>query len=108
MNNAEAIFQALKPETKPQHTPTPWRIEPHKNHKKKLGIYKAYEDNSFSGLCAIVPDCLPNQEANAAYIVRAVNCHEELWELAKRVKEHSTNPIHVQAAKQAIAKAEAQ
>lgn len=55
----------MKTETKVKHTPTPWTI-------------KGYEIVNKDGWIASVNQDKPE---DAAYIVRAVNCHEELIRL---------------------------
>lgn len=69
----------MKTETEVKHTPTPW----HSSVNMEVDIYA----------CGFRIACMKGGEivrdkANAAYIVRAVNCHEELLELAKSLHSH--------------------
>jgi hypothetical protein len=63
---------------KPTHTPTPWTVEegtqPH-----TLAIVNDYESKTIS----VAMHDNAEDKANAAYIVRAVNSHEALLEIAK-------------------------
>lgn len=93
---------------KPQHTPTPWylygnevRTCPTFNHDSVDSdeLVGAFEQDSFS-------------EADAAFIERAVNCHEELVALLKDMIDYEETYSNlswsevVAKAKQTIAKAE--
>ena len=55
---------------KPQHTPTPWKYENHEIWGKNQNIAEIHNSKS------IFADGEP--EANAEFIVRAVNSHEDL------------------------------
>lgn len=60
-------------EDKPQHTPTPWEVlQVEDTHQ---GIFSNC-GNEAQSLIAQTFD--GNEKANAEFIVRAVNCHEEL------------------------------
>lgn len=97
-----------------QHTPTPWHLD-----DMEQGIIVA-DGNGYS-----IVDCRSGKldeedhAANAAFIVRAVNCHEELIETIRWMAQTVHQGNHVEqpgtfrecpksvcdAAKQAIAKA---
>jgi hypothetical protein len=84
MDNAEAIRQALKPEV--SHTPTPWKL-----------IDKTVEASEWDGCSKLIADLdnvqiwgplqeggsYPENRANGAFIVRAVNAYEGLLKSAK-------------------------
>ena len=67
---------------KPQHTPTPW------HQVDNTGALVIDLNGNVMAHCA-VQDELPmtERQANAAFIVRAVNSHEELIEALKEVTE---------------------
>lgn len=60
---------------KTTHTPTPWKVE----YDTETGI----NIGSNSELVAKAVKTVSNSKENAAFIVRAVNAHEELVEIAK-------------------------
>ena len=91
-----------------KHTPTPWEI------KKLHGNYEGYVllRNTGDGLRRIDFDKDGTfKEDDAAFIVRAVNSHEELLEALKGLVAYALDcriggaPV-VEEARQAIAKAE--
>lgn len=99
-------------ETRPQHAPTPWDY---------AGRGSAIEVKNTKGeydLVASLNEELDYQ-ANAAFIVKCVNSHEELLALAREFEEccyandaldKNAHPLwksHLKRAKKAIAKAEA-
>lgn len=74
---------------KTKHTPTPWTI----------GVYDASEDfksiNTHVAVCkpdgSLLATCGPvdaESKADAAFIVRAVNSHEELVQFARNVEAY--------------------
>lgn len=87
---------------KPQHTPTPWKIEESYVGARYM-VRSAHGDET----------AMTRYREDAAFIVRAVNCHEELVEALKgavRAIEYlsgtTKHGLIYEAAKQAIAKAE--
>jgi len=88
------------------HTPTPWGWESLENRVRIEG----------NGYCvAIMQKGMDRQttEANAAFIVRAVNSHEELLDVMRFIIEMNEKtgaernmPVAIRLAKKAIAKAE--
>lgn len=64
-----------------QHTPTPWEYV-----KTKSG-YIVGTDKLIIARINPRPDNDVRSDLNAAFIVRAVNCHEEFLEVAERVLE---------------------
>lgn len=79
-NDDTSVFKGRCICPKPTHTPTPWTQEKAR-YWKLLSEGKHFMSVSFpSG----VSDELTNS-ANAAYIVRAVNSHEELLEALKQL-----------------------
>ena len=86
------------------HTPTPWKVEPDGFH---------IQGNAREGIAQIYGFDKPTREANAAYIVLAVNSHQELLEalkgileIGKRDMSNSKYDGYFEAAKLAIAKAQ--
>lgn len=78
---------------KPQHTPTPWSVD-------ALGYLRGPDSENILEV-----------KENAAFIVRAVNSHEELVQLLRRIREFDRHtPLlgtdMVQDIERAIAKAE--
>ncbi len=101
-----------------KHTPTPWEIDDspwsetdtpeHPDPNRKISILGAEEkdedENDDGKDCAFLVkacdedgpyqkciasvDSTPEMEANAALIIRAVNCHEELLTAAKAALNH--------------------
>jgi hypothetical protein len=96
----------MKTETKPTHTPTPWKVEDKTTLADSAGHVIAITASREQSDLA--------NEANAAFIVRAVNVHEELMRVcvyALNELEHPhANPenktLTIQDLKQALAKAE--
>lgn len=75
---------------KAEHTPTPWNIAPGRNAADNTieireGLYSAV------AYVAPRPHYADNQEANAAFIIRAVNSHEELLDSLHYIKELAEN-----------------
>lgn len=76
----------MNTETKPQHTPTPWRLHPG-NSRSIYGPYKGNDQ-----LIASVymgedeTDKYPEAIANAAFIVRCTNNHQKLIDALKNVR----------------------
>lgn len=62
--------------TQVQHTPTPWL-------KAELGVVRNEVDNYLVARC--IGDTDQEADANAAFIVRAVNSHEAMLEALKLV-----------------------
>jgi hypothetical protein len=90
--NKTMTIKTAAPEVKPSHTPTPWKMRqeirtmPKRLVEDKKGITDFYIDGEpMMGLPVkkLVAQCELLNEANAAFIVRAVNCHEELLAAAK-------------------------
>lgn len=73
MNPTEAIRQALKPQV--QHTPTPWIAELSTIYSLPLQKEKVENDGQWTD-GSIVTSVI--NRADAAFIVRVVNAHEEL------------------------------
>lgn len=95
-------------ENKPQHTPTPWTVFGFSS----VETVKKYRGDRLE-ICEAFTSQIDSAEAkaNAAFIVRAVNSHEELLGMAKAWVEimdaDPTTPKDILVkAKQAIAKAE--
>lgn len=89
----------MKTETKPQHTPTPWKHEGCEITSEN-GELKIYDEGGHT-------------EADAAYIVRCVNMHEELVDALRKAELQldrdwgiGKSPIS-KMVREAIAKAEA-
>ena len=79
---------------KPQHTPTPWKVE------------GPFLERSIFGEKDLVTRLVgtdPTQASNAAYIVRAVNAHEELVETLKGVKAWLESKAIVERHPEAVA-----
>lgn len=114
-----------------QHTPTPWAVELHdadpgiprsQGGGRKVQIYGNTKDATGITGCVRIATVsranveLPITKANAAFIVRACNSHDELLEACKRVEYFFQNitdsykgPNYAEAFKavsSAIAKAE--
>jgi ElaB/YqjD/DUF883 family membrane-anchored ribosome-binding protein len=106
-----------KTEAKPMHTPVPWHLEKN-NHVPNIGIYK---DITESGavhptweVIAFLDDDMEKAQANAEFIVRAVNSHKQLLadnkslmdEIGKLAKEkvviRESNEALLEAAKAAL------
>ncbi len=69
----------MNPEIKQQHTPTPWEVI------KEDGWDTVYIDGPTldSRGFVVIPDTTKRAYADAAFIVRAVNSHDDLVEIAK-------------------------
>lgn len=92
----------------PKHTPTPWKIRIPMPENKTLLM----RDNHLGGwdgenVAEVFANSHGNALENAAFIVRAVNSHENLLHMAKRwhLLEHGSNCGQC-AEMQAIAKGE--
>lgn len=80
---------------KVQHTPTPWIIRPAEVDENKFQIRHETERNDgmwWASVVAMTSDQICEEhggtpEANAAYIVRAVNAHEGLLAVARELLE---------------------
>jgi hypothetical protein len=92
---------------KPTHTPTPWNYDKANEILSSEAIYPKY-------VCGFELRSLPTNE-DAAFIVRAVNCHEELVEALKialydlqilGLKDPMYRPRCLTKANKAIAEAE--
>lgn len=66
----------------PKHTPTPWKIGQRSTHDNTIAITSthAISESKQQEICRVSPAPFydDNQETNAAFIVRAANCHDEL------------------------------
>ena len=111
----QKMIEEYNREAKVEHTPGPWKA--YKNEEKQfINIFaKSKKDGKIADRVAYVlgveyPDTIDRKaEANAAFIVRACNCHDELLEALKDAKAEMLAfsmdvPKSVDAA---IAKAEA-
>jgi hypothetical protein len=89
------------------HTPTPWKVDICSPKHDQKGI--TIQTQGGIVIAHIQWQLDDSEKANAAYIVRAVNCHEEFLELMKYIIAHEGN-INYQTMfeylKKAIAKAE--
>ena len=90
----------MNPETavKPQHTPTPWKLS-------KYGSIAHPQKECMSVPINAASSDSPEATANAAFIVRAVNAHEELVSLLKEGLGARDDSWY-ERVKQALAKAE--
>ena len=112
MKNKPVAHTAKQYSNEVSHTPTPWQIEkaPSWNLLEKRNSYtlKVTADGLTVAMLGI------DQDANAAYIVRAVNAHEALLQLVKDwvrmipvMKDHTPAEDSLRGRSlQAIAKAE--
>ena len=99
----------MRTQTAEGHTPTPWRIS------SVTSRYIESHDGEIIGTAypETMMDDYPVACANAAFIVKAVNCHEELLEACKQMRDMLLScgyEIHnptIKLAKEAITKAEA-
>lgn len=121
----------MKTETKPAPTPTPWiaeessiRYEGQRDRLRRILIGTPRNEKGGRFIACEIQGPAQNMDADAAFIVRAVNAHEELLEslkdcyaqLADIIKDercdHAVNicwcgtDMAIQKAKQAITKAE--
>lgn len=107
MSDAEVLRANIDavdgPRSQPTHTPTPWHVNYHEivaaNHTRPCHMSTSL--NMFA----------PGEsEANAAFIVRAVNCHQELIDTLKDLAHYCHDQIDEtglqERVRQAIAKAE--
>lgn len=82
----------MKTETETKHTPTPWEV----SAVNENGIVGKQWDGSVTPLAIpVIPAWHENRrkgseeaDANAAFIVRAVNAHEELLKLVQRADKY--------------------
>lgn len=72
-----------------QHTPTPWEI--HNRPNGSLWI----TNNGRTVYDSEAPDVWPLSPANAAFIIRAVNAHDELVAALSGLLEQATGPTEV-------------
>ncbi len=96
---------------KVEHTPTPWRVE-----LKRSPLRIEPTDQKFPPIANVLHQDTPEEtNANAAFIVRAVNAYEELLQISHYVKdlvrlhkEGKSYPVEFlgKEAEKAIAKAE--
>lgn len=92
---------------KPQHTPTPWRIREVKYGTSRTGVIE-----QMLGGNLYIGEIADNQTgpdvaiANAAFIVRAVNAHEELVRELKRCRLLLAGHQDMDKVDEALAKAE--
>lgn len=74
--------------TKQTHTPTPWGVDEiaeDEAGQETLGIY-AEEGGYVCGIhCGSDTQIDEQDQANVAFIVKAVNCHDELVKLLKEI-----------------------
>jgi hypothetical protein len=109
---------------KAAHTPTPWKVRIEKGQGENkpriliegadagnVALMKSVRSSERNSYGALTQSYRSNEtvEANAAYIVRAVNAHEELVEVVKLIQRLSFqkgNTELMRRAKQAIAAAE--
>lgn len=78
-----------------KHTPTPWIEGKRDDSKPKAMIDPTFHGNYINidpgnggnGVSAVAQVIGPDREANAAFIVRAVNSHDELLSLLKEIQE---------------------
>lgn len=83
MREFDAIMDGTASDSKPQHTPTPWKSEGH-------DIVSVNPDRHIAAIIRHNPGTTVDEQiANASFIVRAVNCHEDLMRLAKFVAAHA-------------------
>lgn len=68
---------ACRTHAHPQHTPTPW------NYDEFTGFIT--EDSSGDGMVVAHVTAFPGTNATGEFIVKAVNCHEELLAIVKEI-----------------------
>jgi len=88
--------------TKTQHTPTPWKV----GFKNPQTIES--ETGKDIAACGAYRLSLKEAEANADFIVRAVNSHEALLEAAKQALKfinEKANGVYVDASQHLLEKA---
>ena len=85
-----------------KHTATPW-----KQHKGQWGIHNIEDSKEGQLLCEVQGS---DSEANAAFIVKACNAHEDLLRLLKLsledLEDYGTYSVDILEIKRAIANAE--
>lgn len=106
----------MRTDTKVQHTPTPWKWE----GNRPSGYLLMGPDGSLGEVYIFGEPKNCNARANAAFIVRAVNSHEEFKEVAMYARAllkaleprfmrtgcSDTEQVAVKCLREAIAKAE--
>jgi hypothetical protein len=94
--------------TKPTHTPTPWTTGLYDASVAftQIGVHVAVCKPDLSLLAVCGPARDEQSEADAAFLVRAVNAHEELVSLLKTMEYMAPNTELNNRIKKAIAKAE--
>lgn len=92
----------MSTQTEVKHTPTPWKIK-NLTHND-LPVYAVM--NSQGQLIAEVPAMDEIDKANAAFIVRAVNCHEDLFKACKKVRDMVSAVCHCDPLTPGLTKAE--
>ena len=68
-----------------KHTELPWRVSESKREPNLVKIGTG--DGGWLGLAHVFGDSDEEAEANAEFIVRAVNCHDDLLEACRRAME---------------------
>lgn len=93
--------------TKLKPTSTPWEVS-QAGENIYIYINVPSEHWPIHNVIANIDDDMGNAEANAAFILRAVNAHEELIQTLKRLRDDFTDRLGYEPiyATQAIAKAE--
>jgi hypothetical protein len=61
-----------------KHTPTPWRLYREPVGRRCLYVVAGSDATPFLGEVIATPTTCPDYEANAEFIVCAVNCHADL------------------------------
>ncbi len=77
-----------------KHTPTPWEIAPAPDDAESLDIVSEYKVEGFGPSANWIAGCdlqgdPEENRANAEFIVRACNSHEELLEALLRIQDQS-------------------
>jgi hypothetical protein len=68
-----------------KHTPTPWRVTEHERNDESIALC-IHSDAMGMPICRLGGNISQiNVEANAEFIVRAVNSHDKLVEAAERL-----------------------
>lgn len=92
--------------TQSHHTPTPWFVNV--SPGECVQIYKPCPTRMADDvICEVVGIGLPRKEANAAFIIRAVNAHEEfLWFVRDFLRGDVSDRELTERGRELIAKAE--
>lgn len=80
--------------SKPQHTPTPWKVKEYKYGKDYTGVIETMDGIYLGEMSCTMGQTKKEDQtpiANAAYIVRAVNSHDELLTIVQSVGRYTTN-----------------